>query len=79
MTVTWKVHRGAASQVSFSESPIRLFNKGDVNAVMEAKTEVTFKAPGEHVLRAQANDQTGDGGGGDLCCWTNALVKVTVK
>lgn len=77
--VTWKVHRGAASNVSFSESPIRLFNKGDVNAVMEAKTEVTFKAAGEYVLRAQVNDQTGDGGGGDLCCWTNALVKVTVK
>lgn len=78
-TLTWKVHRGAASNVAFSQSPIRLFNKGDINAVMEAKTEVTFKAPGEYVLRAQANDQTGDGGGGDLCCWTNALVKVTVK
>lgn len=79
VTVTWKVHRGAASNVTFSESPIRLFNKGDINAVMEAKTEVTFKAPGEYVLRVQANDQTGDGGGGDLCCWTNALMKVTVK
>ena len=31
------------------------------------------------LLRAQANDETGDGGGGDLCCWSNALVKVTVK
>ncbi len=79
VTVTWKVHRGAASNVTFSQSPIRLFNKGDINAVMEAKSDVTFKAPGEYVLRVQANDQTGDGGGGDLCCWTNALVKVTVK
>ncbi|MGE3958829.1 MAG: hypothetical protein AB7H96_19110 [Vicinamibacterales bacterium] len=79
VTLSWKVHRGAASNVSFSEPVSRLFNKGDINAVMEAKTEVTFKAPGEYVLRVQANDQTGDGGGGDLCCWTNALVKVTVK
>ncbi|MGC4082640.1 MAG: hypothetical protein QM736_11145 [Vicinamibacterales bacterium] len=79
VTLTWKIHRGTASDVSFSEPVIRLFNKGDINAVMEAKTDVTFKAPGEYVLRAQANDQTGDGGGGDLCCWTNALVKYVVK
>ncbi len=78
-TLTWKIHRGAASNVTVAEPVIRLFNKGDVNAVMEATTTVTFKAPGEYILRAQANDQTGDGGGGDLCCWTNALVKVTVK
>lgn len=79
VSVSWKVHRGAASNVTFSEPVARLFNKGDHNAVMEAKTDVTFKAAGEYVLRVQANDQTGDGGGGDLCCWTNALVKVTVK
>jgi hypothetical protein len=27
----------------------------------------------------QANDSTGEGGGGFQCCWTNAHVKVTVK
>jgi hypothetical protein len=31
------------------------------------------------MLRAQANDISGDGGGGFQCCWTNAHVKVTVK
>ena len=51
----------------------------DTNLPGEMRTTVTFKAAGEYVLRVQANDQTGDGGGGDLCCWTNALVKVTVK
>jgi hypothetical protein len=25
------------------------------------------------------NDDSGDGGGGDQCCWTTAHVKVTVK
>jgi hypothetical protein len=30
------------------------------------------------VLRVQANDSTGDGGGGFQCCWTNALVAVSV-
>ena len=45
---------------------------------MEAKTTRRSRA-GAYVLRAQANDKTGDGGGGELCCWTNALVKVNVK
>jgi hypothetical protein len=78
ITVTWKLHRGTSS-VKFADSVIRLFNKGDADAVMEAKTTATFSAAGEYMLRAQVNDQSGDGGGGEQCCWTNALVKVTVK
>jgi len=58
---------------------IRLFNQGDPEAVMEATTTATFSAPGEYVLRAQVNDDSGDGGGGEQCCWTNALVRVNVK
>jgi hypothetical protein len=42
-------------------------------------TTVTFTAPGEYLLRVQANDISGEGGGGFQCCWTNAHVKVTVK
>ncbi|HLQ77752.1 MAG TPA: hypothetical protein VK210_10380, partial [Terriglobia bacterium] len=38
-----------------------------------------FTAPGEYILRAQANDSTGDGGGGFQCCWTNVHVKVNVS
>jgi hypothetical protein len=30
-------------------------------------------------LRLVGNDASGDGGGGFQCCWTNAVVKVTVK
>lgn len=37
-----------------------------------------FSAAGEYVLRIQANDETGEGGGGFQCCWTSAHVKVTV-
>lgn len=77
-TVTWKIHRAPGS-VKFSEETNRLFNRGDINAQMEAATQVTFGAPGEYVVRAQVNDQSGDGGGGDQCCWTNALIKVNVK
>jgi hypothetical protein len=41
-------------------------------------TNATFTAPGEYILRMQANDSTGEGGGGFQCCWTNTHVKVTV-
>ena len=42
-------------------------------------TTVTFAQPAEYVLRVQANDATGEGGGGFQCCWTNAYVGVTIK
>ena len=45
----------------------------------KTSTAATFGAPGEYILRVQANDDSGDGGGGFQCCWTNAHVKVTVK
>jgi hypothetical protein len=78
VTVAWKLHRGPAA-VKFKDETIRLFNGGNIDAVMEASTTATFSAAGEYMLRAQVNDQSGDGGGGEQCCWTNALVKVTVK
>ena len=39
----------------------------------------TFSAPGTYWLRAQVNDSSGNGGGGDQCCWTSARIRVTVK
>ena len=39
----------------------------------------TFDAPGDYMLRVQANDESGEGGGGFQCCWTNTYVKVTVR
>lgn len=42
-------------------------------------TTATFSAPGDYILRAQANDATGEGGGGFQCCWTNVHVKVAVS
>lgn len=44
----------------------------------KAVTMAKFAAPGEYILRAQAIDATGEGGGGFQCCWTNIHVKVTV-
>lgn len=51
----------------------------DRDAGGKAATTATFSAPGDYILRVQANDSTGEGGGGFQCCWTNAHVKVTVR
>ena len=53
---------------------------GQVNEPFRGKatTEATFSAPGEYVLHVVANDYSGDGGGGEVCCWTFGFVKVTV-
>ena len=45
----------------------------------KATTTATFSEPGEYWVRAQVNDASGDGGGGDQCCWSNVHVKVIVK
>jgi hypothetical protein len=44
----------------------------------KAVTTAKFAVPGEYILRAQAIDATGEGGGGFQCCWTNIHIKVTV-
>jgi hypothetical protein len=40
---------------------------------------VTFSEPGDYMLHLTANDFSGEGGGGFQCCWTTALVKVSVQ
>lgn len=42
-------------------------------------TTVTFSDPGAYLLHVTANDLSGPGGGATGCCWTTALLKVTVK
>jgi hypothetical protein len=73
VTISWSHFRGAGT-VTFS-NPKPPVDKADGRA----STTATFSAPGDYVLRAQANDVSGEGGGGFQCCWTNAHVKVVVK
>ena len=54
----------------------RLTVKGQGSMV---STTATFSAPGEYIIRVQANDESGEGGGGFQCCWTNAHMKVTIN
>lgn len=50
-----------------------------IDADGKASTTATFATPGEYIIRGQANDATGEGGGGFQCCWTNVHVKVNVS
>ena len=78
ITVNWSKYRGPGD-VTIAEPKIPLTTKGDEKLVLEAKTTATFSAPGEYWLLATVNDLSGDGGGGDQCCWTSAHVRVMVK
>lgn len=73
VTATWSTYRGSG-KVAFS--PV----KPDVDKETgKATTTATFAEPGEYTLRVVLNDSSGDGGGGFQCCWTNGLMKVSVK
>ncbi len=72
LAVSWSLHRGPAA-VTFDSPKPAIEEEGKTTAA------ATFSAPGEYILRLQANDSTGDGGGGFQCCWTNVHVAVTVK
>jgi hypothetical protein len=76
LNVRWIVHRQpVGASVKFAEDRPKV----DREANGKASTTATFSAPGEYLLRAQGTDLSGEGGGGFQCCWTSALVKVTVK
>jgi streptogramin lyase len=74
VSVGWSVFRGPGPVTFESPKP-----RVDPAADGKAETRATFTVPGEYILRLQANDSSGDGGGGFQCCWTNALVSVSVK
>jgi hypothetical protein len=56
--------------------PARIATKAQDETVT---TRATFSAPGEYLVRVQGNDESGEGGAGFQCCWTNTYVKVAVK
>jgi hypothetical protein len=73
VSVTWFKHRGPGT-LTFNPA------KPEIDrAEGKATSTVTFDAPGEYVLRAQANDVSGEGGSGFQCCWTNVHIKVSVR
>ena len=84
ITVTWQKFRGPGN-VTFGNASPRVVSTPNREFpakkafVGEATTSATFSEPGEYILRLVANDSSGPGGGGFLCCWTNGEVRVIVK
>ena len=79
--VTWSKYRGPGA-VTFGKAKLDLetLAGGKVDEPFRGRgaTTATFGEPGEYLLHVVANDYSGDGGGGEVCCWTTALLKVTV-
>ena len=76
IAVKWAVYRQPAGATVKFDPPAP---KIDTANGGRNETKATFSAPGEYLIRVQANDSTGEGGGGFECCWSNALVKVNVS
>ena len=68
-----------AGRVTFEKNPPP-FEKLAGEEAFSGRATVTakFSQPGEYLLHVNAEDYSGDGGGGEVCCWTTAIVKVTV-
>jgi hypothetical protein len=72
-TVSFHKFRGPGN-VTFDKARIPVEKQGEM-----VTAAATFASPGEYLLRVQANDESGEGGAGFQCCWTNTYVKVTVR
>jgi hypothetical protein len=75
----WSKYRGPGT-VTFDKARPELekLTQGEGSYSAKATANATFSEAGDYVLHVTANDYSGDGGGGFQCCWTTAMVKITV-
>jgi hypothetical protein len=79
--LTWSKYRGAGQVTFDADKPkLQVARGGGVDEPFSAMGTVSarFSQAGEYVLHLLATDFSGEGGNGEVCCWTNAFVKVTV-
>lgn len=84
VTAIWSMYRGPAEvkfQPADGKPKFETLSGGQVGQPYSGKASVTatFSQPGDYVLHVVGNDYSGTGGGGEVCCWTTAMLKVTVK
>ena len=82
VSLTWRKYRGPG-EVTFAaegkDAGPQLTHEFEDVAGGETLTTATFSQPGRYRLMATGNDISGNGGGGDQCCWTTAHVDVVVR
>jgi hypothetical protein len=81
VTLTVSKYRGpGAVTIAESKPKLTTLKGGRPNEpyLGQASTTVKFATPGDYMLHVTANDFSGNGGGGSVCCWTTAIVKVSV-
>jgi hypothetical protein len=79
--IYWSMFRGpAAVKFDKADPSVETLAGGALNVPFRGRSTVTatFSEAGEYVLHVTANDYSGEGGSGEVCCWTTALVKVAV-
>jgi hypothetical protein len=82
VSMHWSKFRGPGDVTFASAAPkFEILKGGKVNEPYSGKgvTTAKFSAPGEYILHALVNDYSGFGGGGEVCCWSTALLRVNVK
>jgi hypothetical protein len=84
VTAMWSKFRGPGDvkfQPANGRPKFETMKGGQVGEQYEGKATATatFTEPGEYILEVVGNDYSGPGGGGEVCCWTNAMLKVSVK
>lgn len=79
--VTWSKYRGPGAVTFDAGQPkLQTLAGGGVGEPFRGRgaTTATFAEPGEYMLHVTVNDYSGEGGGGEMCCWTSTIVRVTV-
>jgi hypothetical protein len=81
VTIRWIKYRGPGAVTFTPERPPveKIESKGGAKFSGKATASAKFSEPGDYVLHVIVNDYSGDGGGGEQCCWTFGDVKVSVK
>ena len=83
VTAMWSKFRGPG-KVTFAPANAKpkfeTITGGQVGQPYAGKSSVSaiFSEPGEYILHVVGNDYSGPGGAGEVCCWTTAMLKVTV-
>ena len=81
VSLSWAQYRGpAAVKLENAKPKLDVLKGGKVDEPFAGKavSSAVFSEAGDYLLQLTANDYSGNGGGGEVCCWTTAFLKVTV-